>query len=87
MAKKLKEQPINIIHQFLSDLVGDHTQFNPGRHFYKRTGIRQKRWGQLYRNEKSPTIEELTNLAAYFDQSITVTTPKRQMTIFKEGQE
>jgi hypothetical protein len=84
MAKKTKDQPVNIIHQFLSDLVGDHSQFNPGRHFYKRTGIRQKRWGQLYRNEKSPTIQELANLAGYFDQHITVSTAKRQLSIFKD---
>ncbi len=84
MAKKIKGEPVNIIHQFLSDLLGDHTQFKPGRHFYRRTGIKQKSWGQLYRNEKSPTVQELANIAGYFDQHITVSTPKRQMTIFKE---
>lgn len=84
MPKKLPP-PTNIIQQFLTDLVGDHSQFVPARHFYKRTGIKQKRWGQIYRNDKSPTIEELTRLAAYFEKKITVTTEKRQLTIFNEG--
>jgi hypothetical protein len=84
MAKKTKDQKVNIIHQFLSDLVGDHSQFIPGRHFYKRTGIKQKRWGQLYRNEKSATVQELANLAGYFDQHVTVSTAKRQLSIFSE---
>jgi hypothetical protein len=76
--------PTNIIQIFLSDLVGDHSQFVPNKHFYKRTGIKQKRWGLIYRNDKSPTIEELTRLAAYFEKKITVTTEKRQLTIFNE---
>jgi hypothetical protein len=83
MPKKI-QHPTNIIQIFLSDLVGDHSQFVPARHFYKRTGIKQKRWGQIYRNDKSPTIEELTNLAGYFEKKITVTTEKRQLTIFNE---
>lgn len=78
------QQPTNIIQQFLTDLVGDHSQFVPVRHFYKRTGIKQKRWGLIYRNEKSPTIEELTNIAGYFEKKITVITEKRQLTIFNE---
>jgi len=81
---KKPQQPTNIIQQFLTDLVGDHSQFVPTRHFYKRTGIKQKRWGLIYRNEKSPTIEELTNIAGYFGKKITVTTEKRQLTIFNE---
>jgi len=84
MPKKITENPINIIHQFLADLFGDHTQFVPGKHFYKRTGIKQKRWGQLYRNEKSATIQELANLAGYFDQHISVITDKRQLKIFSD---
>jgi hypothetical protein len=83
MPKKLPT-PTNIIQQFLTYLVCDHSQFVPARHFYKRTGIKQKRWGQIYRNDKSPTIEELTNLAGYFEKKITVTTEKRQLTIFNE---
>jgi hypothetical protein len=82
--KKKTASNTNIIQQFLTDLVGDHSQFVPARHFYKRTGIKQKRWGQIYRNDKSPTIEELTNLAGYFEKKITVTTEKRQLTIFNE---
>ena len=84
MTKKIKELPINIVHSFLSELFGDHSQFVPGRHFYNRTGIKQKRWGQIYRNEKSPTLQELANLAGYFDKHISVITEKRQLSFFKE---
>ena len=84
MVKKLKELPANIIHQFLTDLFGDHSQFVPGKHFYKKTGIGQKRWGQIYRNDKSPTLQELANLAGYFDKHISVITEKRQLSIFRE---
>lgn len=83
MNKKFSNQP-NIIQQFLNDLVGDHSQFVPSKHFYRHTGIKQRRWGLIYRNEKSPTIEELTNIAGYFEKSITVTTEKRQLTIFTD---
>ena len=80
MMKKVQNK--NVIQQFLNDLVGDHTQFAPGRHFYDKVGIKQKRWGQIYRNEKSPTLLELTNLAGYFEQHISVITDKRQLKLF-----
>jgi hypothetical protein len=34
-------------------------EFKPSKEFYQKTGIRQKRFGQLYRGEKSPKIEEI----------------------------
>jgi len=42
-------------------------RFKPGRKFFIEIGIRQKRWGQLMRNEKSITIEELEKVSNYFD--------------------
>jgi plasmid maintenance system antidote protein VapI len=41
--------------------------FNPSRSFYEKIGIRQKRWGQLIRNEKPATTEELYKVAEYFN--------------------
>ena len=84
MAKK-QPKDINIVQEFLKDLFGDPAQFNPGKHFYKNTGIKQKRWGQIFRNEKSATIEELSRIAGYFGQHISVITDKRQLNIFKDA--
>lgn len=82
MAKKRTTENTNIVQLFINDLFGDHNQFVPARHFYTRTGIKQKRWGQIYRNEKSPTLEELAHIAAYFDKHISVITEKRQLNLF-----
>lgn len=41
--------------------------WKPNRHFYKTVGIRQKRFGQILRDEVSPTIEETVSLANFFN--------------------
>ena len=41
-------------------------QFNPNRSFYMSIGIRQKRFGAIIRNEKSPTTDELQKLSTFF---------------------
>ena len=40
--------------------------FKPTKNFYTYTSIRQKRWGQLIRNEVKPQFDELLKLAEYF---------------------
>ena len=71
----------NIIQEFLNDIIGDHRQFSPNEHFYKSTRIKCKRWGQIYRNEKSPTLQELYDISAYFKKALNVITDKRQLKI------
>lgn len=41
--------------------------FRPNRHFYTKIQIKQKRWGQIYRNEKPATLEELAKVASFFN--------------------
>ena len=37
----------------------------PSKDFYESTGIRRKRFGQIYRGEKSPMMEEVENVCKY----------------------
>ena len=46
-------------------------QFSPNRKFYETIHIGQKRWGQLYRGEVSPTIDELKALSEFFEVPVT----------------
>lgn len=46
---------------------GSMLVFKPNKEFYQKTGINKKRWGQLYRGEKSPVQEELKSISDYFD--------------------
>lgn len=42
-------------------------EFNPNREFYQITGIKQKRFGQIYRGEKSPEIEEIESISSFLN--------------------
>lgn len=44
--------------------------FRPTRDFYKATGIGRKRFGALYRGEKSPTLSEIEAIAKQLDKSV-----------------
>jgi hypothetical protein len=72
----------NPIQELLTVLFGDPKQFRPTKHFYRKTGIRQKRWGILYRGDQSPTLQECAAIAAYFSCKISVLTDKRQLRLF-----
>jgi len=39
--------------------------FRPTRHFYRETGIGQRRYGLLYRGDRPPTEKEIQNLCDY----------------------
>lgn len=39
-------------------------------HFYSKVGINRRRWEQLMRNEKDPTVGELRRIAKFFGVSI-----------------
>lgn len=53
-------------------------KFIPDRMFYEKTGIKQKRWGLLIRNESPATTEELLKVAQYFDFDISEILEKPQ---------
>ena len=41
--------------------------FKPSIGFYESTGIKRKRFGQIYRGEKSPLIEEVLSVCKYMN--------------------
>ena len=41
--------------------------FKPSKEFYESTGIKRKRFGQIYRGEKSPLIEEVLRVCEYMN--------------------
>lgn len=45
--------------------------FRPNNHFYETVKINPKRWGQLYRGTKEPTITEAKSIAEFFEIKIT----------------
>jgi hypothetical protein len=66
---KKAETPVfikNRISQLLQQREKDGFKFVPNRDFYNRTNIKQKRWGQLVKNLKPATTEELYEVAKFF---------------------
>ena len=41
--------------------------FKPSKDFYEATGIRRKRFGQIYRGEKSPMMAEMEDVCKYLN--------------------
>jgi len=41
--------------------------FKPSKDFYESTGIKRKRFGQIYRGEKSPLIDEVLSVCDYMN--------------------
>lgn len=39
----------------------------PKNDFFVKIGIRRKRWGMIFRNEKAATLEEIGKVSKYFD--------------------
>ena len=62
---------MNKIANLIQEKENSNFKFMPDMNFYKQIEIGRKRWGQLLRNEKSPTLEELQRIANYFNVSIT----------------
>lgn len=44
--------------------------FIPSPNFYEKIGVKRKRWGQLVRDEVSPTLLELSEICDYFEFDI-----------------
>lgn len=61
---------MNRIAKVINSLGNDKFKFVPDKKFYESVQIGRKRWAQLFRNEKSPNIDELMRIAQYFNISI-----------------
>lgn len=57
----------NNIKKILTDKSLPGFNNKPTREFFLKIGIRQKRWGQIVRNEKAATLEEIGKVSKYFD--------------------
>ena len=58
---------MNKIANLIQEKENSNFKFIPDANFYKHIEIGRKRWGQILRNEKSPTLEELKRIAIYFN--------------------
>jgi transcriptional regulator with XRE-family HTH domain len=58
------------ISQIVKESETEAFKFKPNPEFYRSIGINRKRWAQLYRGEKEPTVPELQRIAKYFDTPI-----------------
>lgn len=47
-----------------------NVKFVPPKDFYDDVGIGRKRFGQIYRGDKSPSLDEARAIAQYFKVSI-----------------
>jgi len=59
------------IKEIINEKEKNFFRFKPERSFYDRVNIGHKRWGQLYRGETSPTVEELKAIADFFGVEVT----------------
>jgi plasmid maintenance system antidote protein VapI len=57
----------NNIKKILNDKSLPGFKNMPTREFFIKIGIRQKRWGQIVRNEKAATLDEIGKVSKYFD--------------------
>ncbi|MEI6138284.1 MAG: helix-turn-helix transcriptional regulator [Mariniphaga sp.] len=62
---------MNTIESFIRDKQKDNFTFKPDQKFYETVKINQKRWGQIYRGEVSPSIEEVKSISTFFNVPIT----------------
>ncbi len=76
--------PARLIHDILEKYAGGAAYFKPGKDFYSKIGVGQKRWGQLKRGEASPTIAELRAICQHFYIAFEPETFFRQLLLFPE---
>lgn len=55
----------SLFYRILEHKIKHPECFHPDRKFYKKTGIRQRRFGLLFRGEKSPTEREVVSFCDY----------------------
>ena len=61
---------MNQVANFIKSMEKPNFPFTPSSELYKRTGIRQRRFGMILRNQISPTLVEINAIAKYFGVSI-----------------
>ncbi len=57
---------MNELKQVIEEMSRPNFPFKPEQEFYKKIGIGRKRFWQIFRNEKQPTIDEMESIANYF---------------------
>ncbi len=57
----------NKIDHFIKSKETEILKYSPNNEFYQRIGINKKRWAQILRGQKDPTLAELTRLTNYFN--------------------
>lgn len=66
MKKKIPESFNNNIGDYLSKITPTGFQLMAKREFFLSIDIRQKRWGQIVRNEVPATLEEFMRISKHF---------------------
>ena len=61
---------MNKIQKLVQKRESEVYRFKPNQDFYEKIKINRKRWGQLYRGEKDPTLPEVERIADYFNAPI-----------------
>ena len=70
------------VRNLLDSTCGSYTCFNGNKAFYAAMSINPHRWGQLYRGEKSITLDELKSLCAFLHVEFSTDVLARQMRLF-----
>jgi len=70
------------VQNLLDNTCGSYKCFNGNKLFYKKVDINPHRWAQLYRGEKSITIDELKRLCAFLHVPFSTKVLARQMNMF-----
>ena len=74
MTRISQEKMTNNIYEAIIKKIEDKNKihYKPTKEFYNIVGIKQKRWGQILRNEHQPDIHQLKRLALFFNKEIDV---------------
>lgn len=57
---------MNKVANLIKSKANNNFRFIPDQNFYSSIKIGRKRWAQIFRDEKSPTIDELQSIATFF---------------------
>ena len=70
------------VRNLLDSTCGSYTCFKSNKYFFRAVGINPHRWGQLYRGEKSISLDELKSLCAFLHVDFSTEVLARQMKLF-----
>jgi hypothetical protein len=73
----------NVVYRLIREKFTYPEYFNPNENFYKATGIRQKRWFQLFRGERKATEREYLAICQHLKIDAKTSMDVRQLDIFE----